>query len=85
MTTLAVQIHPLTRALSAVLAATDWPEREQKPIPRGVHPQASALKKHVADFRSHSAVAYVQSALDADPDPLPLFDRAVKGDAELAS
>lgn len=85
MTTLAIQIHPLARALSAVLAATDWPDREQKPVPRGIHPHAAMLKKHVADFRSHTAVAYVQSALDADRDPSPLFDRAVKGDAELAS
>ena len=80
---LTVRTDPAIRALSAALAAADWPEREQKPVPRGVHPHAAMLKKHVADYRSHAAVAYVQSALDADPDPLPLFDRAVKGEAEL--
>jgi hypothetical protein len=83
MTTLTVGTDSTVRALSAALAATDWPDCEQKPVPRGVHPHAAMLKKHVADFRSHPAVAYVQAALDADPDPLPLFDRAVKGDAEL--
>ena len=71
-------------ALSAVLAATDWPDREQRPLPRGVHPQAHALKKHVADFRDRASVAYVQAALDANSDLAPLFARALNDDPELA-
>lgn len=80
-----VQTNPHARTLSALLAATDWPEREQRPVPRGVHPQAAALKKHVADFKSHSAIAYVQTALNADSDLRPLFARAVNDESELAA
>jgi hypothetical protein len=85
MSSLTVLTNPRARTLSAVLAATDWPEREQRPLPRGVHPQAAALKKHVADFKSHPAVAYVQAALNADADLRPLFARAVTDEAELAA
>lgn len=85
MPSLAVITNPHARTLSALLAATDWPEREQRPLPRGVHPQAAALKKHVADFKSHPAVAYVQAALNADPDLRPLFTRAVTDEAELSA
>jgi hypothetical protein len=85
MPSLTVITHSLARALSAVLAATDWPDREQKPLPRGVHPQAHALHKHVAEFREHAAVAYVQAALDANPDPAPLFARALNVEPELAA
>ncbi|MEK7326706.1 MAG: hypothetical protein AAB217_15795 [Chloroflexota bacterium] len=82
---LTVQTDPRPRTLSALLAAADWPEREQLPVPRGVHPQAAALKKHVADFKSHPAVAYVQAALNADPNLRPLFARAVNDEAELVA
>ncbi|MBI3240924.1 MAG: hypothetical protein HYZ49_01355 [Chloroflexi bacterium] len=85
MSSLTVLTDSRSRTLSAVLAATDWPEREQRPLPRGVHPQAAALRKHVADFKSHPAVAYVQAALNADPDPRLLFARAVNDEAELAA
>jgi|GEM_PF-1307093 len=81
---LTITTDPRLRALSAVLAATDWPDREQRPVPRGVHPQAHALKKYVAPFRDHPAVAFAQAALDADPDPAPLFARALNDEPELS-
>ncbi len=85
MSSLTVLTNPRLRALSAVLAATDWPEREQRPVPRGVHSQAAALKKHVVEFKSHPAAAYVQAALNADPDLRPLFARAVNDEVELSA
>ncbi len=84
MTKLTVSTDSRTQALSALLAATDWPEREQKPVPRGVHPQAAALKRHVSAFRDHAAVAYAQAALNADPDPAALFARALNDEPDLA-
>ncbi len=85
MPSLAVQTDPRARALSAALAATDWPEREQRPKPRGVHPQAAALRRHLQPFRSHPTTVYFQNALYANQDPLPLFTRALSGEAELSS
>jgi hypothetical protein len=85
MTNLTILTDPRARTLSALLAATDWPEREQRPVPRGVHPQAAALRKHVANFKSHPAVAYTQAALNAQPDLRPLFARAVNDEAELST
>ncbi|MEK7312803.1 MAG: hypothetical protein AAB382_12600 [Chloroflexota bacterium] len=85
MTTLTVLTDPRARALSAVLAATDWPDREQHPLPRGVHPQAHALKKHVSAFHDHSAAAYVQTALNADANPAPLFAHALNDEPDLTA
>jgi hypothetical protein len=85
MTSLTVTTDSRARALSALLAATDWPEREQKPLPRGVHPQAGALKKHVAAFRAHPAAAYAQGALDAADDLGPLFARALSDEPRLTA
>lgn len=85
MTALLVLTDPRARTLSAVLAATGWPDREQHPVPRGAHPQAHAIQKHVAVFRDHPAAAYVQAALNADPDPAPLFARALNDEPELAA
>lgn len=73
------------RTLSTLLAATDWPEREQQPVPRGVHPQAAALKKHVGEFRNHASVRYLQTKLTADPDPALYFARALNHEAELTA
>src|SRR5262245_61183829 len=85
MTTLTVTTDSRARALSALLAATDWPEREQKPLPRGVHPQAGALKKHVSEFRAHPAAVYAQGGLDAAGDLVALFSRALSGEPRLTA
>ncbi len=85
MTAVLVQTDSRARTLSAILAATDWPEREQRPVPRGVHPQAGALKKHAAAFRDHPAVAYMQGALDAAPELAPLFGRALSDEPKLSA
>jgi hypothetical protein len=84
MSNLTVITDPRLRALSALLAATDWPDREQRPLPRGVHPQAAMLRRHVSPFRAHSAALYAQSVLDADPDPAPLFARVLADDPALS-
>lgn len=85
MPSLQVATNNRARNLSAALAATDWPEREQHPKPRGVHPQAAALRRYLQPFRSHPTTVYFQNALYANPDPLPLFTRALSGEAELSS
>ena len=76
MEAITVTTVPAARALSALLAATDWPEREQKPLPRGVHHEAAALKKHVGEFRDQAAARYLQTKLNSDSDLAPYLARA---------
>ncbi len=83
MSTLTVRTDARARNLSALLAATDWPDQEQRPLPRGVHPQAAMLRKHVGPYRTHAAAAYVQNALVANSDPSALFARALGDDPAL--
>src|SRR5258706_7467583 len=83
MSTLTVTTDPRARNLSALLAATDWPDREQHPLPRGVHPLAAMLKKQVGPYRAHAAAIYLQAALETQPDPAPLFARTLSDEPAL--
>jgi hypothetical protein len=74
---------PPVRNLCAILAATDWPEREQKPLPRGVHPEAASLRKHVSTLGNHPAIQHVQTMLERGPELGPLFAQALNGSSEL--
>jgi hypothetical protein len=51
--------------MSAVLAATDYPQTAQKAKPHGSHAHARATLKHVAEFKSHAAVQSTQALLKA--------------------
>ena len=71
----AVRIDECARTLSALLAATDWPEREQQTGPFGIHPQAVALRRHAESFRDHPGVAFLQHALNSiSDDSAPYFE-----------
>ncbi len=70
-----VRIDERARTLSALLAATDWPEREQVAVPFGIHPQAVALRRHAEPFRDHPGATFIQQALDTmSDDSAPYFE-----------
>jgi len=83
MATLTVVTDSRIHMLSALLAATDWPDREQRPVPRGVHPLAALLKKVVSPYRSHAAAQYLQSIIATNDDLAPLYVRALSEDQTL--
>lgn len=59
-----VRIDDRIRLLSAVLAATRWPEAEQERKPHGTHAHARGTRKVVAEFTHHPAVHAMQVLLD---------------------
>jgi hypothetical protein len=83
MSTLTVLTDPRLRNLSALLAATDWPDLEQRPLPRGVHPHATMLRKQVSPFRTHAAARYLQAALETGGSLPKLFARVLNDEAEI--
>jgi hypothetical protein len=50
--------------MSAVLAATDYPEKSQKLKPHGTHAHARATRKRLSEFSSHPAVQSTQTLLE---------------------
>ncbi len=74
-----VRIDECARTLSALLAATDWPEREQQAGPFGIHTQAVALRRHVESFRAHPGAVFLQQALNSiSDDSAPYFEVVLK-------
>ncbi|NWF70524.1 MAG: hypothetical protein HXY40_15660 [Chloroflexi bacterium] len=65
-----VRIEDRIRLMSAVLAATDWPDKAQERKPHGTHAHARLTRKYLAEFRSHEAVRAVQGLLDNGNTPL---------------
>ena len=52
------------RLMSALLAATDWPEKAQKRQPHGTHAHARATRKFLGEHFQHPAVQSMQRLLD---------------------
>jgi hypothetical protein len=50
-----VRVDDRVRLMSALLAMTDWPEREQQLMPHGVHLHAKNTRKHLTQFVSDNA------------------------------
>lgn len=59
-----VRLDDRIRLMSAVLAATNWPEKSQAQQPHGTHAHARATRKYLADFTKHEAVQNMQNLLD---------------------
>lgn len=59
-----VRVDDRVRLLSAVLAATDYPEKSQARKRHGTHAHARGTRRLVADFSSHPAVHALQVLLD---------------------
>ena len=59
-----VKLDDRVRLMSAVLAATDYPEKAQKAKPHGTHAHARATRKRMAEFSTHPAVQNTQTLLE---------------------
>ena len=66
-----VTVDDRVRLVTAVLAASHWPEQEQAQTPHAVHSHAKQTRQFVANFQHQKAVAHVNQALE---DGLPLTD-----------
>ena len=66
------------RLVTAVLAASSWPEREQAETTHAVHPHSKQTKQYVASHRNHQAVAGLDNALDAGVSLHDIFAAAVR-------
>lgn len=68
-----VKLDDRARLLSAILAATDYPEKIQKLKPHGTHAHARACRKWVARYSDHPAVTATQTLLDENTPLEALF------------
>jgi hypothetical protein len=59
-----VKLDDRIRLMSAVLAATDYPDKAQQRKPHGTHAHARSMRKFVSDHTSHPAVKETQGLLD---------------------
>jgi hypothetical protein len=59
-----VRLDDRIRLMSAVLAATNWPDKAQERQPHGTHAHSRATRKYLAEFTSHEAVQNMQNLLD---------------------
>lgn len=59
-----VRLDDRVRLMSALLAATDFPEKSQRRKPHGTHAHARATRKLLADSAQHPAVQTTQALLD---------------------
>ena len=78
MSTFAISIDERMRLVTAVLAASDWPDEEQKQQPHAVHSQAKQVRQFVQPFRTHPAVNGVNEALLNGVELEELFSAALR-------
>ncbi len=78
MSTLTIAIDERLRLVTAVLAASDWPDEEQKQQPHAVHSQAKLVRQFVQPYRNHPAVKGVNEALLNGVDLEELFSAALR-------
>lgn len=63
MSNIQVTLDERIRLVTAVLAASDWPEIEQRDRPHAVHTHSKQTMQHVSSFKGHAAVRFVNDAL----------------------
>lgn len=66
MSKLKVVIDERARLVTAVLAASNWPEMEQEQATHAVHPHSKQLKQQVRPFADHLAVQRVNDSLSVN-------------------
>jgi hypothetical protein len=59
-----VKIDDRVRLMSALLAATDWPEKAQERQPHGTHAHSRATQKYLEPYKTHEAVQGLQGLLN---------------------
>ncbi len=78
MSELFVLIDERARLVTAVLAVSEWPEREQAQLTHAVHPHAKQTRHFLAPFASHAAVRSVNQMLAAGVPLAALFSAALR-------
>ncbi len=78
MTTIEVKIDDRARLVTAVLAASDWPDEEQKQVTHAVHPHAKQTRQFAQKYKYHQAVRGVNEALLNGVTLEELFSTAVR-------
>jgi hypothetical protein len=73
-----VRLDDRIRLMSAVMAATDWPEKAQERQPHGTHAHSRATRKFLDAFKSHEAVQGMQSLLNQGAPLEAMFTFAVQ-------
>lgn len=71
-----VRLDDRIRLISAVLAATDFPEKSQQRKPHGTHAHTRATRKHLGDHNKHPMVVLTQAMLDKGVPVEALFTSA---------
>lgn len=78
MATIQVKIDERARLVTAVLAASHWPDEEQQQLTHAVHPHAKQTRHFVQPYRHHQAVQGVNEALINGVTLEELFSTAVR-------
>jgi len=73
-----VRLDDRIRLMSAILAATDWPDKAQERQPHGTHAHSRATRKYLDPFKHHEAVQAMQSLLDEGAPLEAMFTFAVQ-------
>ena len=83
MSELNVVIDDRIRLVTAVLAASHWPEQEQKQATHAVHPHSKQLRQQVRPFAAHPAVSQLNAQLDGKRPLTDFFTAALNPNALL--
>jgi hypothetical protein len=74
----AVRIDDRVRLMSAVLAATNYPDKSQDRKKHGTHSHARATRKLVAEYNHHPAVTAMQVLLDQNIPLASMYSYAMR-------
>ncbi len=81
MSELKVVINERARLVTAVLAASVWPEMEQVQAPHAVHGHGKQLRQFVQSFHAHPAVVQLNTELDKGRPLTDLFTAALRSES----
>lgn len=81
MSELNVVIDERVRLVTAVLAASHWPEKEQEQAPHAVHPHSKQVRQWVRPFANHPAVTQLNDELDGKRPLTNFFTAALSPDS----
>lgn len=78
MSEVIVAIDDRARLVTAVLAASKWPEQEQAQLTHAVHPHAKQTRYHLREFGEHAAVVGVNKGLASGAPVADYFTAALR-------
>jgi hypothetical protein len=78
MNDITILIDDRARLVTAVLAASHWPQQEQAQVTHAVHPHAKQTQQFVQRWANHGAVTAVNEALTANTPLTHFFSTALR-------